>query len=74
MNPTTGKYLIFIGSALILIGIIIYFFADKFQWLGRLLGDIRYENSNTRIYFPVVTMLIISLLLNLIIYLVKKFL
>jgi hypothetical protein len=74
MNQTTGKYLIFIGGIVFLAGIIIYFFSDKLQWLGRLPGDIRYENSNTRIYFPVVTMLIISLLLNLIIYLIKKYL
>ncbi|MFD2522323.1 DUF2905 domain-containing protein [Emticicia soli] len=74
MNQNTGKYLIFIGLAVILIGIIVYFFADKLNWLGRLPGDIRYEKGNTRIYFPVVTMIILSLLLNLAIYLVKKFL
>lgn len=73
MNQNTGKYIIVIGAIIILIGIIIYFFADKLHWLGRLPGDIRYENGNTRIYFPVVTMILLSLLLNLIIYLVKKF-
>jgi len=29
MNQNTGKYLIFIGLAIILIGVIVYFFADK---------------------------------------------
>jgi hypothetical protein len=56
-----------------LMGILIYFFADKLRWLGNLWGDIRYENGNTRIYFPIATMLIISLLINLIIYFIKKF-
>jgi H+/Cl- antiporter ClcA len=74
MNQNTGKYIIFIGGILIVAGIIIYFFADKLHWLGRLPGDIRYENANTRIYFPIVTMILLSLLLNLIIYLIKKFL
>jgi uncharacterized membrane protein len=73
MNQNTGKYIILIGTIVILIGLIIYFFADKLHWLGRLPGDIRYEKGNTRIYFPVVTMILLSLLLNLIIYLIKKF-
>ncbi len=73
MNPNTGKYVIFIGLIVVFIGVVIYFFSDKFQWFGRLPGDIRYEKNNTRFYFPIVTMLIISLILNLIIYLVKKF-
>ena len=72
MNQNTGKYIIIIGGIIILIGIIIYFFADKLHWIGKLPGDIRYEKGNTRIYFPVVTMILLSLLLNLIIYLVKK--
>lgn len=74
MNQTTAKYIILIGGIIILIGIILYFFADKLHWLGRLPGDIRYEQGNTRIYFPVVTMILLSLLVNLIIYLIKKFL
>jgi len=74
MNQTTGKYIIIIGGIVILIGIIVYFFADKLHWLGRLPGDIRYENGNTRVYFPVVTMILLSLVLNLIIYLIKRFL
>ncbi|RFS15288.1 DUF2905 domain-containing protein [Emticicia sp. C21] len=73
MNQNIGKYIIFIGGILILIGIVIYFFADKLHWFGRLPGDILYEKGNTRIYFPVVTMILLSLLLNLIIYLIKKF-
>ncbi|CAH0996064.1 hypothetical protein EMA8858_02194 [Emticicia aquatica] len=73
MNQNTGKYLILIGSVLLLIGIFIYYFSDKLHWFGRLPGDIHYENKNFKFSFPLVTMLIISLLLNLILYLVKKF-
>jgi hypothetical protein len=36
MNPTTGKYIIIAGVAVVLIGIIIYFFHDKLNWIGRL--------------------------------------
>jgi hypothetical protein len=69
-----GKYIIVAGLIIVLIGTIIYFFGDKLSWIGRLPGDIRIEKEYFKIYFPITTMLIISLLLNLIIWLFKKFL
>lgn len=73
MNQETGKYLLFIGLAVVLIGIIIYFFHDKLHWFGRLPGDIRVEKENFRFYFPITTMILISVLLTIIIKLVRKF-
>lgn len=73
MSQITGKYLILIGFAVVAIGIIVYLFSDKLHWLGRLPGDIRVEKENFRFYFPVVTMLLLSGLLNLIIWLLRKF-
>jgi H+/Cl- antiporter ClcA len=74
MSQATGKYLILIGIVVVIIGVIIYFLSDKLHWLGRLPGDIRVEKENFKFYFPVTTMLILSGLLNLVIWLVKKFL
>ncbi|WP_128546266.1 DUF2905 domain-containing protein [Larkinella soli] len=68
-----GKYIIAIGLVLILVGVVVYFFGDKLTWLGRLPGDIRIEGKNGGFYFPIVTCLVISLLLNLIIVLIRKF-
>lgn len=62
------------GVAIVGIGLIVYFFGDKFHWLGRLPGDIRIESKNGGgFYFPIVTCIVISLLLNLIIVLIRKF-
>ena len=36
-----------------------------FGWFGRLPGDIRYESSGTRIYIPLTSMLIVSVVLTL---------
>jgi len=58
---------------IILVGIIIYFFHDKLNWFGRLPGDIRIEKENFRFYFPIVTMILFSLLGTLIIWLIRKF-
>jgi hypothetical protein len=73
MNSETGKWFIGIGAIVILIGIIIYFFHDKLNWIGRLPGDIRIEKENFRFYFPIVTMILFSLLGTLIIWLILKF-
>lgn len=74
MNQNLGKYLILAALAVLLIGILVYFFWDKLSWFGKLPGDISFERDNTKIYFPVVTMILISVLLNLIIYVVRRFL
>ena len=74
MNSDTGKYLILIGGAVVVIGIVIYFFHDKLNWIGHLPGDIRIEKENFRFYFPITTMIIFSILLTVIISLIRKFL
>ena len=68
-----AKILIITGVILIIAGIIIYFSGDKLNWLGRLPGDIRIEKENTRIYFPITTMILLSVLFSLIMWIVRKF-
>ena len=66
-----GKWIIVLGGILIIIGIIVFFAGDKMSWIGRLPGDIRIENKNTRIYIPIMTMIIFSILLSLVMYLIR---
>lgn len=73
MNQEAGKWIIAIGLLIVLAGIIWYFFHDKLNWLGNLPGDVKVEKENFRFYFPLATMLLLSLLLNVIIWVVKKF-
>ncbi|MEO6549105.1 MAG: DUF2905 domain-containing protein [Ferruginibacter sp.] len=73
MNSETGKWIILVGALLIACGLIVYFFHDKLQWLGRLPGDIRIEKENFRLYFPVVTMMIISVIVTLVVNIIKRF-
>jgi uncharacterized membrane protein len=73
MNSDTGKWVIIIGLLIVLAGVIIYFFHDKLNWIGRLPGDIRVEKENFKFYFPLATMIVISLLLTLIVNIIRKF-
>ena len=74
MDQNTGKYILLVGGFIVLIGLVVYFFGDKLHWIGRLPGDIRVEKENVRFYFPLTTMILLSLLLTLIINLIKRFL
>ena len=73
MQSDTGKYFIIAGLVIVLLGVIIYFFHDKLHWIGRLPGDIRIERENFRFYFPITTMIILSILITVIIRLINKF-
>ncbi|WP_345266516.1 DUF2905 domain-containing protein [Nibrella viscosa] len=74
MSPSIGKLIMLIGAGVVLIGLVVFFFGDKFGWLGRLPGDIRVEGRNGGgFYFPIVTCIVLSILLNLIIVLIRKF-
>ncbi len=74
MNSDTGKWIIIAGVFIIIAGVIIYFFHDKLQWIGRLPGDIRIEKENFRFYFPITSMIIFSVLFTLILVIIKRFL
>ena len=73
MNPQTGKWIIIAGVIIAVIGVLIYFFHDKLNWFGKLPGDIRIEKENFRFYFPITTMIIISIVLTILVNIFKKF-
>jgi hypothetical protein len=68
-----GKYIIVFGAIILIIGLIIYFLGDKFSWFGNLPGDFKYKKDNVFIYFPLTSMLILSIVLTIILNLLKKF-
>jgi hypothetical protein len=70
--PQLGKILITIGIILVIAGLILYFAGGRLTWLGRLPGDIRIERENFKLYFPLTTMIILSLLLTLILWIIRK--
>jgi hypothetical protein len=65
-----------IGKALVLIGLLVAAIGALFWLFGRsggfLPGDIVIERKNVRFYFPIVTCLVVSLVLSLIGWLVRR--
>ena len=60
------------GLLIVAAGIIVYFFGSRLHWIGRLPGDIRIERENFRFYFPITTMILLSLIVSAIVFVVKK--
>ncbi len=67
-----AKILIIIGAVLIVIGIIWLILPSAFSWMGNLPGDIKHTSGNTRIYFPVVTMIVISVIATILLNLFNR--
>ena len=72
MDQQAGKYIIMAGVAIVVLGVVIYFFHDKLHWIGRLPGDIRVERENFRFYFPITTMILFSLLITVILQIIRR--
>lgn len=62
--PSLPKLLIATGLLLIALGLLAWALQGRLGWLGRLPGDIRLERENFRFYFPITTMILLSLLLS----------
>ena len=58
------------GVALVVVGLLIW--SGGLSWFGRLPGDIRYERGNTRVYIPITSMLLLSVVLSVILAIVRK--
>jgi hypothetical protein len=62
-----AKTLIVLGLILLAVGLTLQYAPGLLGWFGRLPGDIHIERGNTRVYIPLTSMILISLLLTLII-------
>ena len=66
-----GRMLIYLGLFLVIVGIA-FTLIGKIPWLGHLPGDITIERERFTFYFPLATCLIISVVLSLVLYLLRR--
>lgn len=69
-SPSGGLLLVIVGLGIALIGLLVW--SGGLSWFGRLPGDIRIERETVRIYIPIVSMLLVSVVLSLIMYLINR--
>jgi hypothetical protein len=70
MEQTAGKLLIIAGILLAAVGAAMVF-SDKIPLLGKLPGDIRIERENFRLYVPIGTSILISVVLTVILWIIS---
>jgi H+/Cl- antiporter ClcA len=67
-----AKVFITIGIIAVIIGVVLHYLPNAFSWFGRLPGDIRIERENGAFYFPITSMIIVSIVLSLISWLFRR--
>lgn len=68
-----GNTLIVLGLVVLATGLVVRYAPWMVSWFGRLPGDIRIERQTTRVYVPIASMLVVSLLLTLLLGLIARF-
>jgi hypothetical protein len=71
MNRNVGLLVVIAGGALVVVGLLIY--SGALSWFGRLPGDIRYEGEHTRFYLPLASSVLVSVVLSVLLYLLRRF-
>jgi len=69
-----ARVLIIVGGLIFVVGIVLYVAPGLLNWFGKLPGDIRIQTQNTRIFIPLTSMALISIVLSLLLSALKKLL
>ena len=68
-----GKILLIVGGIIVISGLILIF-SQPIPFLGKLPGDIFVKKEGFSFYFPIVTLLILSILVTIIVNVILHFL
>lgn len=66
-----GLLVIAIGLAVVLLGLLVW--SGALSWFGRLPGDVRVEGEHVRFYFPITSMILLSVVLSLLLSVLRRF-
>ena len=70
MDREFGRLLIGIGIAVVLVGVLAT--TGALRWFGNLPGDIRIEGENSRVFVPITSMVIASVVLTVVVNVVQR--
>jgi ribose/xylose/arabinose/galactoside ABC-type transport system permease subunit len=69
--PPLARLLVGLGLVLVVLGLTLWLVPGA-SWLGRLPGDLRIERPNLRVYVPLTTSVLVSVLLSALFWLVSR--
>lgn len=67
-----ARWLMIAGALLLIIGALLHFAPWSLNWFGKLPGDIRIETESGKIFIPITSMLIISVVLSVLLSLFRR--
>lgn len=67
-----ARWLMIAGMLIFAVGAILHFAPWALNWFGKLPGDIRTETEKGKIFIPITSMIIVSLVLTLILNIFKR--
>ena len=66
-----GKWLMIAGVLLLLVGAALQFAPWLVNWFGKLPGDLKIGSGNTRVFIPITSMILLSIILTIIVNLFR---
>jgi hypothetical protein len=72
MNRDLGPLVVLVGLAVVAIGALIA--VGGLSWFGRLPGDIRHDAGSSRVFVPITSMIVVSVVLTIVVNVVGRFL
>ncbi|HYU53884.1 MAG TPA: DUF2905 domain-containing protein [Gemmatimonadaceae bacterium] len=69
-NKPLGQLVVVLGLIIVVVGLVTM--RGWLGWFGHLPGDVRVERPSVRIYVPIVSMLLISILFSVLSYVLRR--
>ncbi|MGD2061286.1 MAG: DUF2905 domain-containing protein [Acidimicrobiia bacterium] len=60
-----------IGAGIVVVGALVRFAPGLFGWFGNLPGDIRVEGESSKVFIPITSMIVVSVVLTVIVNVVS---
>lgn len=70
MSADVGRLLIVAGIVAIVLGLLVR--TGALAWFGNLPGDIRITSGRTRVFIPITSMLLVSIVLSVVLSLLRR--
>lgn len=67
-----SRWLILAGLVLVAVGLILHYAPGLLNWFGKMPGDIRMESERGKFFFPITSMVIVSIFLTVLINLFRR--
>ena len=69
-NRGIGLLIAGFGAVVVVVGLVVA--SGGMSWFGRLPGDIRYETEHTRVFVPITSMIVVSVVLTVVLTLLSR--